>query len=115
MGKLKSTSIAQRATEWRSHLARHAASDLSISAFCRNEGLSEGNFYFWRKRLQTNAANVPPPPPVPFIDLGSLSDTKTPRATAQVPATAASQRTTIAGLSVRIDLGDGMVLTIARH
>ena len=62
MGKLESGS-AKEAT-WRNHLERHAASGMSIAAFCRAEAISAAR---------------------------SL------------------------GTDIRIDLGDGIVLTIARR
>jgi hypothetical protein len=36
---------------WRQLIARQAASGLSITAFCREEGVSLGSFFAWRKRL----------------------------------------------------------------
>jgi hypothetical protein len=37
---------------WRQLIARQAASGLSITAFCREEGVSLGSFFGWRKRLR---------------------------------------------------------------
>ena len=34
---------------WRLVLAEHAASDLSVRAFCKREAISEASFYFWRR------------------------------------------------------------------
>jgi hypothetical protein len=36
---------------WAARLRRFASSGLGVREFCRREGLSEPNFYFWRKRL----------------------------------------------------------------
>lgn len=38
--------------EWQGRLERQSASGLSISAFCRKESISEGNFYFWKRKLK---------------------------------------------------------------
>jgi transposase-like protein len=54
---------------WREVLARHAASKLSIRAFCKQEGIREPNFYAWRRTIRERdsqtvredvAANAPP-------------------------------------------------------
>lgn len=36
---------------WRLVLKEHAASGLSIKAFCKREAVSEASFYFWRREL----------------------------------------------------------------
>ena len=36
---------------WRLVLNEHAASGLSIKAFCKREAVSEASFYFWRREL----------------------------------------------------------------
>lgn len=36
---------------WRLVLDEHAASGLSVRAFCKRETLSEASFYFWRREL----------------------------------------------------------------
>ena len=117
MGKSVSTTVAeQRQSQWRNHLARQAKSGQSVAAFCRAESLSEGNFYAWRTRLadkESNVALIPPPAtPAAFIDLGVVNSTDTSSGT---PRAAKMQSTNAASVEVRIDLGGGMVLTIARH
>ena len=37
--------------QWTEWLAEHAASDLSIAAFCVQKGISENSFYLWRRKL----------------------------------------------------------------
>ena len=39
--------------QWQERLARWRQSGLSISEFCRREGVSPPSFYQWRKRLGT--------------------------------------------------------------
>lgn len=36
---------------WRGHVEAWSASGGGIAAYCRAQGLSEANFYYWRKRL----------------------------------------------------------------
>ena len=41
---------------WGFVLSEHAQSGLSISEFCRREGVSQASFYQWRKRLAVSTA-----------------------------------------------------------
>lgn len=91
--------------EWRRRLARFAASDQQIKAFCQAEAVSEATFYRWRKQL----ADIGGAAPVPgFIDAGVM-----------LPAPAAPSMTSCesagATLEVRLDLGHGLVLQIVRR
>lgn len=91
----------QSRAQWRERMARQAASGLSVAAFCKEQGLVTQTFYWWRARLAR------PDRPmrdgkretVPFIDLGAWRET------------AASAL----DIDIRLDLGNGMVLTIARR
>ena len=38
-------------SQWRKHVTTKASSDLSISAYCQQQGLAVSNFYHWRKKL----------------------------------------------------------------
>ena len=38
-------------SEWRGRISRHVSSGLTVSRFCREEGVAESAFYRWRKRL----------------------------------------------------------------
>ena len=40
-----------RSAYWRKMIAAQAKSGLPISHFCKRDGLSEGSFYLWRKKL----------------------------------------------------------------
>jgi len=42
---------SENAAFWDFVLAEHARSGLSISEFCRREGVSQTSFYYWRKKL----------------------------------------------------------------
>jgi sigma54-dependent transcription regulator len=99
---------------WRNHLARHAASGKSIAAFCRDEAISQANFHVWRTKL-ANGANehaARPAPQATFIDLGAVNSAVGSRATERAPAPAPLA---IPSIDIRIDLGGGVVLTIARR
>jgi hypothetical protein len=47
---------AAKHARWAACLRRFALSGLGVREFCRREGLSEPNFYFWRKRLSGSMA-----------------------------------------------------------
>jgi hypothetical protein len=102
----KLTSDGSKESTWRNHLARHAASGKSVANFCRDETISESNFYAWRSRLGVDTANTASrlqKKPAPFIDLGIVKDSSK---TAPVSHP---------NIEVRIDLGGGVLLTIMRH
>ncbi len=42
---------ARREGLWRKRLAKHAASGLSVRAFCRRQKVSEASFYSWRRTI----------------------------------------------------------------
>jgi transposase-like protein len=42
----------ERERFWREAVAGHRKSGLSVRAFCRQRGLSEPNFYAWRRQLE---------------------------------------------------------------
>ena len=48
---------AEKAAFWEYVLAEHVESGLSISAFCRREGVSQASFYQWRKKLAGRVVN----------------------------------------------------------
>ena len=120
MSKRTSGSVdAQRETTWRNRLARYAASKLTVEAFCVSEAVSVASFYLWRTRLRSSQGNgltAPRAGPVaaasPFIDLGSVRH----RA---ISPTALIDTDVIhhepSAINIRLDLGGGMVLHIARH
>jgi putative transposase len=106
MDKLESQTSKESAS--RNRLARHVTSGKSVAAFCRDEAISASNFYAWRTRLANgdNGDVLRPAPRAEFIHLGAVNST----AAERPPATM-----TMPGIDIRIDLGGGVVLTIARR
>jgi hypothetical protein len=88
---------------WLKLFARQSSSELSVPEFCRREGINAGLFRRWRSTLNESqterrvTARTEPAAGVsaPFIDLGGLRPGG-PR------------------VEVRLDLGGGVVLSIAR-
>ncbi len=99
--------------EWSRVQRRFATSGMTVSAFCRREGLNEGSFYRWRPRvsaalttreltvqkLQESAA----PQPSDFVDLGALHD-------ASAGAIAG-----VGALDLHLELGGGLSLHLVRR
>ena len=97
---------------WDVIMQRFEASSATVSEFCAREGLNTASFYRWRSLLgvggerQVTACSKQPlapsmqPGAASFIDLGNLAS----------PARDASP-----GLELRLDLGGGLVLQIARR
>jgi hypothetical protein len=92
------------AAAWRDLLERQAKSGLSVEAFCGREDINKGSFYVWRSRLRgagggedrrPRSRGVEPQRAAGFIDLGALSS--------------GGSR-----FEVRLDLGGGVVLHLAR-
>jgi hypothetical protein len=110
--------VAQRETAWRNRLARFAAAKQTVEAFCRNEAVSVASFYGWRTRLRNSQGEALAAPRAlavaatsPFIDLGSISHRAT-STTASIDTQVAHHEP--ASINIRLDLGGGMVLHIAR-
>jgi hypothetical protein len=95
--------IRRSATVWRRLFSRQSSSGLSVPAFCRREGVNASLFRRWRSALQGAGSGQPvvtratpaAEGAVPFIDLGDL-------------------RSGGSRVEVRLDLGAGIVLSIAR-
>lgn len=89
---------------WRSVISGFEESGLSVSQFCEGEGIGAASFYHWRSRLSSavsrrkrraRAEPVMPARRGDFLDLGSL-------------------RSSTARMEVRLELGGGVVVHIAR-
>lgn len=100
MGRTKRR-IRRGTTGWLKVFARQSSSGLSVPEFCRREGINASLFRRWRSTLkdsQIERGETSPPAvevSAPFIDLGDL-------------------RSGGPRFEVRLDLGGGMVLSIAR-
>lgn len=101
---MKQKRVKRSEATWRELFVRQAASGVTVAEFCRSEGINAGLFRRWRmalarsgarKRQQPRKEAALRVPAAPFIDLGGL-------------------RTEGARFEVRLDLGGGMVLSIAR-
>lgn len=100
--------VRQRRSEhvWREIVSRQEQSGLTVTQFCEREGLMAASLYGWRGRLRQDAASEKPSPTPSsgtrvqknteeFIDLGAIGASR-------------------ARFEVRLDLGGGMLLTLAR-
>ena len=74
----RSRSDTAAAERWSERLARFAAGGQTITAFCAAEGISESNFYLWKRRPARSPGEsapivplrvAPPPAPVSPIEL----------------------------------------------
>jgi putative transposase len=111
MGK-QAPAAAKTESVWRDRLTRHATSGLSVEAFCRNEGVSAWSLYRWRKLLgagEQSAGAIKAKTPAPFVDLGAI-----PASQIRDAFDVGHAHGSAAGIELRIDLGGGLVLTIAR-
>ena len=106
---------AQIESIWRERIARQAASGRSVVAFCRDEKLAESTLYYWRKRLGASVAAMPAQKSTAvatsFLDLGLI------KAVRPAELAGGERRTyeSAAGIELRLELGGGVVLHIARH
>ncbi len=99
----QSKRIKRSAAVWRRLFSRQSCSGLSVPAFCRREGINASLFRRWRSTLKDSDEGQPvvaraapaPSVAVPFIDLGDI-------------------RSGGARVEVRLDLGAGIVLSVAR-
>jgi transposase-like protein len=86
---------------WRELFSRQTASGMTASEFCRREGINKNVFHRWRVALLGSGVRAAVTPvavraePTSFIDLGALSQ----------PASR---------WEVRLDMGNGVVLSLAR-
>ena len=81
----RSRSDAVATKRWAERLHRFSAGNDTVVAFCAAEGVSESNFYLWRRRLAQPAAPnqptvvpirvTPPPAPATPIELALPSGT----------------------------------------
>ena len=113
--RASASSLAERKSAWRERFARYAGSQQTVAAFCLGEAVSVASFYVWRTRLgnaRTNVLQALPAKPAPFIELGSVRRHAISRS-ASGHVNAPHHEAT--GINIRLDLGGGVVLHIARH
>jgi transposase-like protein len=97
MAKWSEQSVAQ----WRGRVASQARSGLSVAEYCRREGVNAWLFYRWRKRLgaerrrEVGGARASRSS---FVDLGAVLSGGSDRARGEL----------------RLELGEGIVLTVVR-
>ena len=99
-GNRKGKGQRRSRSEWRLLLRQFGRSGLVVESFCRREGISVASFYRWRSLLgdAVDRGEVVVRDSVPaFVDLGALNSAS-PR-----------QR-----LDLKLELGDGLVLHLAR-
>jgi len=58
-------SHGDRAVSWRERMRRYASSSVTVGEFCRREGVSVANFYYWRRRLAEAPSKPSPERSVP--------------------------------------------------
>lgn len=83
--------------QWRLLLSRFTASGMSAREFCHMEKVSESSFH--RRRGASGTAALQGA----FVDVGAVVSTGT------------SVETAGKNLELRIELGDGLVLTLVKH
>lgn len=48
--------LGTRDEDWRTRISAQERSGVTVKQFCKQQGLTEQSFYYWRKRLQTPAS-----------------------------------------------------------
>ena len=103
---------ARKESLWRERIARQEASGKTVAVFCLEEGVCKSTLSYWRRRLRAVevavAAQKSSPVAAPFLDLGALK-TMRPSGGDRVAYESA------AAVELRLELGGGVVLHIARH
>ena len=103
------TQQSSKATQWSRRLSRFSRSGQTVKAFCEQELISPFSFYYWRRRLQDQAApgDQHGNGVATFVDLGSMA---APDAgiEPQTPSPITSP------LTIRLELPGAIVLTISR-
>jgi len=96
----KTRRVRRSEATWRELFSRQSASGMTAAEFCRAEGINPGVFRRWRAVLAGTGATLSSVParkePASFIDLGALASSPS-------------------RWEVRLELGNGMVLSVARN
>jgi transposase-like protein len=48
--------LGTRHDDWRTRISAQEQSGISVKQFCKQQGITEQSFYYWRKRLQTTTS-----------------------------------------------------------
>jgi len=110
----QSQQLNPRQQQWRDEQEQFEASGLTATKFCQLHQLNPSTFYKRRERLaEVSAENliVHGQKAATFIDAGSIDSAVKP--SARAPEVVDSQALPI--LELRIDLGEGIILTLTRH
>jgi len=95
--------IIRTPVQWRALLAKFACGSMNVQSFCQAEKISSSAFYHWRDVLgcaATSPSSSSTASTTGFVDLGALT----------TPTTTPDPR-----IELRIDLGNGVTLTLMRH
>jgi hypothetical protein len=111
---------AERQTYWEEAMRRWKESGQSVRAFCRNEGVRESAFYFWRRELaqrshRTEAAHRSRPEASPVITASHLSERASPQRSSVpsfLPVRVVEDAATEATGGVEIILAEGRTVRV---
>jgi transposase-like protein len=92
--------VASKNDQWRERIAEHERSGMSVRRFCKERGIAEHLFFYWRKRLRNQQQ------PMRF----ALVEREAAR---QAPATAAELELVLAN-GERLRIGTGVDATTLR-
>ncbi|MCG5534356.1 IS66 family insertion sequence element accessory protein TnpB [Halorhodospira sp. 9621] len=108
------------AAEWQVLIQRYAQGDLTLRAFCAQEGVAESTFTAWRRRLQAAAVAPKPPevaepaPSAPEPAGGLFAELSLPGSPSTDAPGQGEQDTPPWEVEVELDLGAGVCLRIRR-
>jgi hypothetical protein len=106
------SSTTHKHAQWRERIARQRASGKTVEAFCLEENVGKSTFSAWCRRLGVTAARRGNrTQAAPFVDLGPV---KVARPLALAGSANMAQDFSAAS-EVRLELGGGVVLHIARR
>ena len=110
---------AKKELFWRRTIRHQASSGQSIRAWCRQQGLSEARFYWWRRELARREASGDRPRPVSSPGLRRKKHDMKPARSAEkasraefVPVHVAGDATTNGDGQIEIVLADGQCIRV---